>query len=197
MNKLHGWGRQKVGSSIKHGSCADTDPVRIESHTSVCWCTYKIDQYQLLLTLSVVFLLTIWGWQRRHTLLANEESPEHAKTTTPDNSKNIFAAGQDSSGDYASRPTIGKVSMLYGANPSPLYARALKSHHIHNQRFNYAMFVLEQDAVGGFWNKPVYLLSLIMAELSKPPAERLQWLMQVLHCSKHFILILAGGSMQT
>lgn len=79
--------------------------------------------------------------------------------------------------EFPSRPTIGKVSMLYGQNPAQSYLRALKSHRIHNERFNYAMFVLEQDAIGGFWNKPMYLLSIIMNELSKPPAERLQWLM--------------------
>lgn len=81
--------------------------------------------------------------------------------------------------DYSTKPTIAKVSMLYGANPKPAYVRALRSHRIHNERFNYGMFVLTEDAVGGFWNKPIYLLSLIMQELSKPPAERLQWLMYV------------------
>lgn len=79
--------------------------------------------------------------------------------------------------DYSTKPTIAKVSMLYGENPESTYVRALRSHRMHNKRFNYAMFVLTEDAVGGFWNKPIYLLSLIMQELSKPPAERLQWLM--------------------
>lgn len=79
--------------------------------------------------------------------------------------------------DHYIKPTIAKVSMLYGENPEPSYVRALRSHRTHNKRFNYAMFVLTEDAVGGFWNKPMYLLSLIMQELSKPPAERLQWLM--------------------
>lgn len=78
---------------------------------------------------------------------------------------------------YAEGPTIAKVSMLYGQNPQSSYVRALRSHRVHNRRFNYGMFVLEEDAVGGFWNKPLYLLSLLMQELSKPPSERLQWLM--------------------
>lgn len=67
--------------------------------------------------------------------------------------------------------------MLYGSNPKPAYVRALRSHRLHNERFNYDMLVLEEDALGGFWNKPTYLLSLIMNELAKNPAERLQWLM--------------------
>lgn len=78
---------------------------------------------------------------------------------------------------FSTKPTIGKVSMLYGQNPHPAYVRALHSHRIHNERFNYDMFVLEEDAVGGFWNKPLYLLSLLMQELAKPPSQRLQWLM--------------------
>lgn len=67
--------------------------------------------------------------------------------------------------------------MLYGDKPKSEYIRAVRSHREHNERFNYAMLVLEQDAVGGFWNKPLYLLSLIVQELAKPAAERLEWLM--------------------
>lgn len=79
--------------------------------------------------------------------------------------------------DYSTKPVVAKVSMLYGQNPKPAYVRALRSHHVHNERFNYAMFVLTEDAMGGYWNKPLYLVSLIMQELAKPPADRLQWLM--------------------
>ena len=79
--------------------------------------------------------------------------------------------------DSSTKPTIAKVSMLYGENPEPVYVRALRSHLVHNKRFNYAMFVLTEEAIGGFWNKPMYLLSLMIQELSKPSAERLRWLM--------------------
>lgn len=72
-------------------------------------------------------------------------------------------------------PRIAKVSMLYGKNP--LYERALRSHHVHNERHNYPMQVLREDVTGGYWNKPSYLLSLIVQELAKSPEKRAEWLM--------------------
>ncbi|KAL9056701.1 MAG: hypothetical protein Q9162_002770 [Coniocarpon cinnabarinum] len=76
-------------------------------------------------------------------------------------------------------PRIAKVSMLYGSEVNPYYVRALKSHRRHNERWNYGMHILEQDMIGGYWNKPSYLLSLVVAELAKPPPERVEWLMWV------------------
>ncbi|KAF3403107.1 hypothetical protein DPV78_004287 [Talaromyces pinophilus] len=73
---------------------------------------------------------------------------------------------------------IAKVSMLYG-NPNPLYERALRSHERHAQRWGYPMYVLEEDISEGFWNKPSYVLSLVIQELAKPPAKRCEWLMWV------------------
>jgi hypothetical protein len=68
--------------------------------------------------------------------------------------------------------------MLYG-NPNPLYERALRSHERHAQRWGYPMYVLEEDISEGFWNKPSYVLSLVIQELAKPPAKRCEWLMLV------------------
>jgi hypothetical protein len=42
------------------------------------------------------------------------------------------------------------------------------------------MKVLQRDIAGGYWNKPIYLLSLVLQELEKPPSERIEWLMFVL-----------------
>ena len=72
--------------------------------------------------------------------------------------------------------------MLYGDEINPYYVRALKSHRRHNERWNYGMHILQQNIVGGYWNKPSYLMSLIVAELSKPPADRVGWFMYVVSC---------------
>jgi hypothetical protein len=64
--------------------------------------------------------------------------------------------------------------------PNPIYQRALESHERHAQRWGGSMKVLRQDVVGGLWNKPAYLLSLVLQELEKPPAEQVKWLMFVL-----------------
>ena len=69
--------------------------------------------------------------------------------------------------------------MLYGDQVNPYYVRALKSHRRHNDRWNYGMHILQQDIVGGYWNKPSYLMSLIVNELAKPAAERVEWFMYV------------------
>lgn len=79
--------------------------------------------------------------------------------------------------DKAGTPRISKVTMLYGAEPNPYYVRALRSHRTHNERWNYGMHVLDQDIVGGYWNKPSYIMSIIVQELAKPPGERTEWLM--------------------
>ena len=71
---------------------------------------------------------------------------------------------------------VAKVSMLYG-KPNALYERALKSHYRHAERWRLEMHVLRQDIAVGFWNKPSYLLSLVVQELAKLPEDRLEWLL--------------------
>lgn len=75
-----------------------------------------------------------------------------------------------------SRRRVGKVSMLYGYE-NLYYERALESHQRHADRWNYPMHVLEEDISVGYWNKPSYVLSLVIQELAKSPDERLEWLM--------------------
>ena len=73
--------------------------------------------------------------------------------------------------------TIAKVSMLYGEPLRRQYIQALDSHQQHNHRFGYLMHVLRREIVSGYWNKPVYLLSLMLQELQKPAETRVQWFM--------------------
>lgn len=73
---------------------------------------------------------------------------------------------------------VAKVSMLYGET-NHMYERALASHERHGKRWGYPMHILRQDISVGFWNKPSYLLSLVISELTKPAGERKEWLMYV------------------
>ncbi|KAJ5457197.1 hypothetical protein N7530_012471, partial [Penicillium desertorum] len=73
---------------------------------------------------------------------------------------------------------VAKVSMLYGET-NHMYERALQSHERHGKRWGYPMHILRQDISVGFWNKPSYLLSLVINELTKPAGERKEWLMWV------------------
>ncbi len=74
---------------------------------------------------------------------------------------------------------LAKVSMLYGQE-NRLYERALQSHQRHCDRWNCRMHVLREEISAGYWNKPNYLLSLVLQELAKPAEQRTEWLMQVL-----------------
>jgi hypothetical protein len=58
-------------------------------------------------------------------------------------------------------PTVAKFSMLYGGDNS-VYVRALKSHERHAVRHGYPMHVLRHEVATGYWNKPSYLLSLLV-----------------------------------
>ena len=73
-------------------------------------------------------------------------------------------------------PRIAKVTMLYGQT-NVLYERALRTHRWHNEKWNYPFHILRHEIAGGYWNKPSYLLSLVVNELGKPPGERTEWLM--------------------
>lgn len=67
--------------------------------------------------------------------------------------------------------------MLYGENE--LYQKAINTHKEHNERWGYEMYVQRQNMLGGrgYWNKPSYLLSLIVAELGKKEEDRIDWFM--------------------
>lgn len=63
------------------------------------------------------------------------------------------------------------------------------------------MHILRQDISIGFWNKPSYLMSLVINELAKPAGERMEWLMYVLYLAltifETHALTIVGGWMQT
>jgi hypothetical protein len=67
---------------------------------------------------------------------------------------------------------ICKVSMLYGA-ANVIYDRAVRAH----ARHGYPTQVLRHEIISGYWNKPSYLLAVLIMELAKPPKERLKWLL--------------------
>ncbi|KAL8829324.1 MAG: hypothetical protein Q9191_002078 [Dirinaria sp. TL-2023a] len=77
-----------------------------------------------------------------------------------------------------SESLIAKVTILFHGK-DPTYVRAIQSHQAHNRRFGYPLFVLRHGILDGIWNKPVYLLAILLEELRKPEARRLKWLLWV------------------
>lgn len=92
------------------------------------------------------------------------------------NSKHRYGDGIERVFKGKGGPRIAKACMLYGSQ-NPLYERAVRSHKLHNDLHNYPMHVLRHEITGGFWNKPSYLLSLVVNELAKAPEERAEWIM--------------------
>jgi len=75
------------------------------------------------------------------------------------------------------RSRYGKITMLYGDRSDTTYQtfdRALQTHAHHARRHNYQHHVLDREVVEGVWSKTFYLISLLVAQLSK--ADHLEWL---------------------
>lgn len=75
------------------------------------------------------------------------------------------------------RPTMGKITMLYGDTHEGMYARVLEGHERHAALHGYKSIVLREKLLHGLWSKIAFLLSTIMKELQKPVEWRLQWLL--------------------
>jgi hypothetical protein len=79
-------------------------------------------------------------------------------------------------GRRTSTSVVGKAHVFFG-EPNPTYERALALQEAHAKRNGHPMFVCREKILSGLWTKPVFILSVILAELAKPEKERLQWLL--------------------
>lgn len=73
---------------------------------------------------------------------------------------------------------IGLVTALFGAQQYP-YDEALKTHLFHSLMYGNEAHVLCDPVVASLWNKPAFILSVLMREMLKPEDERIEWLMWV------------------
>lgn len=71
---------------------------------------------------------------------------------------------------------IGMVSMLIG-DTNPTYERALKTHLRHGEIQGYETFVMRSNILDMMYNKPMFILNILMDEMKKPFHERLEWLL--------------------
>ena len=76
------------------------------------------------------------------------------------------------------RPIVGKITIVTGGD-NDVYERAIRTHEAHNKMHGYPLHALRQSILNDVWSKPAYILSVILRELAKPKAERLQWLFWV------------------
>jgi hypothetical protein len=71
---------------------------------------------------------------------------------------------------------IGMLSMLIGKD-NPSFERALKTHMYHGELQGYETSVLRAMAVDMMYNKPMFILNVLMNEMGKPFHQRLEWLL--------------------
>lgn len=87
------------------------------------------------------------------------------------------------------RAKIAKISVTTNKLNAPVIDRAFLTHTRHNERHGYPHYIAKYQAVSeliehdrhhraaGAWTKPAYILSILVAELEKPPEERLKWVL--------------------
>ncbi|KAH7310756.1 hypothetical protein B0I35DRAFT_358348 [Stachybotrys elegans] len=75
-----------------------------------------------------------------------------------------------------SKLRLATVTAHFG-EPQPHYQRALKSHMVHSLVHGTELHVMCDAMIDDLWNKPAFILSLLMEEMMKPADERLEWIM--------------------
>lgn len=73
---------------------------------------------------------------------------------------------------------IGRVSAHFG-DAQEHYQKALHTHALHSMIHNNRLDVMCSPMVDSLWNKPAFILSLLLDEMLKPPSKRLEWLFWV------------------
>ncbi|KAK2744273.1 hypothetical protein FQN57_004358 [Myotisia sp. PD_48] len=74
-----------------------------------------------------------------------------------------------------SQRKIGKVTMLFGERKQT-FEKALVTHQEHSHRLGYPLFILREPLIDGVWNKPAFMIRLLLQELERPLDQRLEWL---------------------
>lgn len=127
-----------------------------------------------------IFRLQLFKFPHRFQSLVKNSS-----ITTPEPPTRLASIIDPLLPDVA-RPKIRQVSMrVYNATNEEndaLDERCMNTHLEHGKRWGYPSHILREDVRGkGQWrelifSKPLYMLSLAVAEMAKPAGERADWL---------------------
>lgn len=78
----------------------------------------------------------------------------------------------------ASKARIATVTAHFGTLDDH-YQKAFRSHLVHSMIHGTEVRVMCDPIIDALWNKPAYILDLLMRETLKPAKERLEWIMWV------------------
>ncbi|OAL07485.1 galactosyl transferase GMA12/MNN10 family protein [Phaeosphaeriaceae sp. SRC1lsM3a] len=95
-----------------------------------------------------------------------------------DESINKHASCRKFSPFTTGRARIATVTAHFGP-VSEHYQKAFKTHLLHSLIHGTEVRVMCDPIIDDLWNKPAYILSLLMREMMKPPSRRLEWIMWV------------------
>ncbi|UPK96599.1 hypothetical protein LCI18_007534 [Fusarium solani-melongenae] len=73
---------------------------------------------------------------------------------------------------------VATVTAHFGT-PQEHYQRALQNHLLHSMIHETRLEVMCHPVVDSLWNKPAFILSLLLDEMMKPAEDRLEWLFWV------------------
>ncbi|KAK4233151.1 galactosyl transferase GMA12/MNN10 family-domain-containing protein [Achaetomium macrosporum] len=75
-------------------------------------------------------------------------------------------------------PRLATVTAQFGKHEKH-YQRALGTHVLHNEVHGTDIHILSTKIIDDLWNKPAFILDLLLAEMEKPENDRLEWLFWV------------------
>ena len=100
--------------------------------------------------------------------------------TAPDVVENQIS-GDLLEGPDGGGPRLRQATMIYeGDKFSSIYERSIGTHIKHGEQWGVPTHILRHDIVeAGFFNKPAYILGLIIEEMAKPYGKRAEWIVYV------------------
>ena len=93
-------------------------------------------------------------------------------------------------------PRVRQASMIYETeNFNAIYERSVDTHVKHGEKWGVPTHILRHDIIeAGFFNKPAYILGLIIEEMAKPYGQRAEWIVYALRQSHLRALGLADSN---
>ena len=138
----------------------------------------------LVLTTSLIILLIYALGPPIFTPTSAKVYKEKAQEWATSLSTDMTAIYHPSSSASSEVHRIRQATMLYEGDKDHLrnmYERAVATHLKHGERWGVPTHILKQYLVepGSYFNKPAWLLNLVMNEMSKPKDRRTEWVVYV------------------
>lgn len=138
------------------------------------------------IVLSLVVILIYWiqpfntkGQLGNHKISAPSVSwPQWAQAGKQQSQTALDPFSPESVSAGEGGPRIRQATMIYDTDKfNAVYERSVDTHIKHGKMWNIPTHVLRHDIVdAGFFNKPAFLLGLVIEEMGKPYGQRADWI---------------------